>query len=75
MDLTSNWLSTFRNAHSISISPMSRFSSALLTGPLKVTRPSFVMIFTFLALTDILLASPIPWRIEAVVLMSSALFP
>jgi hypothetical protein len=31
----------------IAISPMRRFSSAVSTGPRRVTRPSMVMIFTF----------------------------
>src|ERR1017187_8279352 len=48
VSFTSSWLSTFsERAIRSAISPMRRFSSAVLTGPRRVTPPSMVMIFTF----------------------------
>src|SRR5664279_4491854 len=48
VSFTSSWLSTFpERAMRSAISPMGRFSSAVSTGPRRVTRSSMVMIFTF----------------------------
>ena len=57
------------------ISPMRRFSSAVLTGPRRVTRPLLVMIFTFLAFTDMFFPAMISLRICAVVSTSALLLP
>src|SRR4051812_30454251 len=61
-------------ADALANSSILAFSSALLTGPRRVTTPPAVMILTFLAVRLSALSFTTAWRIACVTLRSSGLF-
>src|ERR1700682_3119449 len=73
--LTSSWLSTLAlPATDLASCAILVFSSAVLTGPSRVTWPFTVMILMFCAVTERLLSFTIARRISAVIFTSSGLF-